>query len=448
MLRLVKVIVGIALAVHICACTFWLVKILSNTDEEMVEFLLYVNAPVEDDISQHYMVSFYFISTVFTTIGFGDIFAENHYERIYSVLVMFIGSIIFGTLLAEVNEAVGQASRVAREKDNHVQQLLDFSRDNEIPLEIENEIINWATFEFEQGRHVRVQNEILASLPAQLHQKVLAHLHRGILSEIPLLAALSHPNTEDFMLALWAVMTTETFYPGTDVVDTTQPADKLVIVTSGNIMIEYHGSEDTHHTLMSQGSFIGENSLLGDTCWADMSGTPHKSVRFVAVSPLVCMVLTRAAFEAVLLREARELREEVEWFKLTRERNRNLPDDSSSSSDDEGKSRLYLGSWQRIVSTVLVKARKGHRENYFAQRLQVQAAMHGGFTGSLAADLRRAAENESGRAQGLHPLRARAYLIHLLAEFRCPARLALLLARRFAKLTVPLSCRPRKLRDA
>ena len=136
MLRLVKVIVGIALAVHICACTFWLVKILSNTDEEMVEFLLYVNAPVEDDISQHYMVSFYFISTVFTTIGFGDIFAENHYERIYSVLVMFIGSIIFGTLLAEVNEAVGQASRVAREKDNHVQQLLDFSRDNEIPLEI------------------------------------------------------------------------------------------------------------------------------------------------------------------------------------------------------------------------------------------------------------------------------------------------------------------------
>ena len=41
-------------------------------------------------------------------VGFGDISASNGQERLFCVIVMFLGSVIFGTLLAEIQEAVNQ----------------------------------------------------------------------------------------------------------------------------------------------------------------------------------------------------------------------------------------------------------------------------------------------------------------------------------------------------
>lgn len=39
---------------------------------------------------------------MFTTVGFGDVSAENTLERWFATVVMYVGCVVFGILLSEV----------------------------------------------------------------------------------------------------------------------------------------------------------------------------------------------------------------------------------------------------------------------------------------------------------------------------------------------------------
>lgn len=66
-----QVLTGIALGVHTCACVFWLCKLLSHPETEIEVFK--EEFEINDDVRVQYAASFYFITTIITTIGFGDI---------------------------------------------------------------------------------------------------------------------------------------------------------------------------------------------------------------------------------------------------------------------------------------------------------------------------------------------------------------------------------------
>ena len=41
--------------------------------------------------SSLYLVSFYFVTTTVTTVGYGDIAANNHVERVFAIFMLFVG---------------------------------------------------------------------------------------------------------------------------------------------------------------------------------------------------------------------------------------------------------------------------------------------------------------------------------------------------------------------
>ena len=54
---------------------FWLVKTMSTGEEELSIFYLSNNLGDAPSLFQRYIVASYFVTTVFTTVGFGDIAA-------------------------------------------------------------------------------------------------------------------------------------------------------------------------------------------------------------------------------------------------------------------------------------------------------------------------------------------------------------------------------------
>ena len=45
--------------------------------------------------TEQYLASFYFIITTFSTVGYGDISANNTYEKIFCIIVMVVGVTAF-----------------------------------------------------------------------------------------------------------------------------------------------------------------------------------------------------------------------------------------------------------------------------------------------------------------------------------------------------------------
>lgn len=128
MFRMVRVFGIVMYVVHVFTCGYWLIKVVSNEPEKMADWYsqYVIDMGSQDDsdsawstdgvvggraVFHQYVLSMYYINTVFSTVGFGDIQAQNSVERIFSMVAMYAGTVVFGTLLSEVENSVAQLRR-------------------------------------------------------------------------------------------------------------------------------------------------------------------------------------------------------------------------------------------------------------------------------------------------------------------------------------------------
>ncbi|EKX33385.1 hypothetical protein GUITHDRAFT_120449 [Guillardia theta CCMP2712] len=413
-MRLSKLFASIGLMVHLCSCLYWLVKVTTNSNEEVSLFIQ--SKSMQEGIDDEYTLSFYFVTTIFTTIGFGDVYAENHAERVYCIVVMYLGSLVFGILLAEVQQIVNQWTRQARNRDNHVQAILDFLRKNEIPFNLENEVVHWASFDFEETQRSKVQNEVLNSLPMKLRRNLLHYMHKGTLNRISIFSGVVHPSMKELILDIWAALRSVTYYYGSIICDSTTKADRLIIISTGVAQIKTYANifdlrtdvafnQNSHGTKLfdlNPGDYIGEYALLGDTDWG--ASYNRLDITCESMTRLMCLVLTKSAFDELIanyppalkeelhargqkhitstlsrtqalrrsssniLMEARRARVENRWFSLTMKLR--LVKESSSSTQERFARHLSLHALNPSLNDVLKESRRDNDEFFFSRRKQ------------------------------------------------------------------------------
>eukprot|EP00961_Rhodomonas_salina_P144757 1948956-Rhodomonas_salina.1 len=94
-------------------------------------------------ITQKYILCTYFLISIFTTVGFGDVHASNTWEQVIVIIFMLVGVLVFGTLLSEVQSGVMELRKLARDKGLVLQQLKNFLRLVEVPQLQETKMLNW-----------------------------------------------------------------------------------------------------------------------------------------------------------------------------------------------------------------------------------------------------------------------------------------------------------------
>ena len=108
---------------HIVGC-FWYFITISDDSDTIGHTSWVIEFGFEDsDTSTKYVASLYFAVMSLLTIGLGDIHPTNSGERIYALLTMLIGSMLFGAIISKVREIV--ESRNLLSKD-HRQQIEEF----------------------------------------------------------------------------------------------------------------------------------------------------------------------------------------------------------------------------------------------------------------------------------------------------------------------------------
>jgi|LauGreDrversion4_2_1035121.scaffolds.fasta_scaffold131477_2 hypothetical protein len=76
----------------------WVRRLGFVTEQSKTQVSLQITGDSKDLNQRLYITSLYFITTTITTIGYGDIFGVSLPEKLYIILVMFLGILVFTTI--------------------------------------------------------------------------------------------------------------------------------------------------------------------------------------------------------------------------------------------------------------------------------------------------------------------------------------------------------------
>jgi len=284
--KTIMVMVTLIITIHIVSCIWWLWKVLGMSVEETNNFLDAQSWSQErQDLStpfgkmEAYVISVYVTTMTLTTVGYGDISADNTSERVGYTFFFIVGAFIWGNLLAQLGELHASASARSQEKMEQVQTTLEFLNDNDCPRTLRSQIIQWTRF---HGEHTNLnikKKQMILNLPENLQKGLVRHLYANAVTRVPVFAYIESVDDTDttidaiqekFLNDVFILFEYKTFTPGEILVNFSDGADRLIIFVSGKVDIQFeHPSIHRQQMTLKQGEFIGDMAILGDEDWAN-----------------------------------------------------------------------------------------------------------------------------------------------------------------------------------
>mmetsp|Transcript_37950 Transcript_37950/g.101000 ORF Transcript_37950/g.101000 Transcript_37950/m.101000 type:complete len:207 (+) Transcript_37950:1610-2230(+) len=203
------------------------------------------------------MVCFYFVWTILTTVGFGDIYATNTKEAIFCVFLFITSATVFAFLVAQINEIISAIQADTKELEDYLDAYLAVR-----PRLGTGTLLSIRAFErysFQEDQLIRQSQSVLArkSLPEHLRVAVAKRLEDNLFSKVFFLQDLhAISNIRSLFAAevcvIWCWLTfsccspvafgqmlirstTRYFSEKSVIVDTHDEADGLMVVNSGQV---------------------------------------------------------------------------------------------------------------------------------------------------------------------------------------------------------------------
>ena len=135
-------------------------------------WLILTNAQNES-LGAIYIKSLYFIISTLTTVGYGDIVCISFYERIYQIIILIIGSILYPYIISSIGHFVKKESNARIHLENDLAMLETIRRDYpNIPYKLYN-----AVYKYFDKKSTAIDkcdfNSFIESLPFSLKNQIL-----------------------------------------------------------------------------------------------------------------------------------------------------------------------------------------------------------------------------------------------------------------------------------
>ncbi|CAE7561250.1 Kcnh7 [Symbiodinium natans] len=173
--RIINVLVGLFFSVHLLACGWYMCASLHADVQSTWLARRYVdpdgtkNLLDESDPGLQWLHAMYFILTVFTTVGFGDIAAVTPGEILYVVLTFLIGAVVHSIIIGEVIAAVTRVDERGQFVNEQRGLMERFAAHTELGEETVMDLQNWVNTEAVRWMNQKYDKEAVRGLLTGRH---------------------------------------------------------------------------------------------------------------------------------------------------------------------------------------------------------------------------------------------------------------------------------------
>jgi CRP-like cAMP-binding protein len=274
--RLLGGLFAVLLMTHFFACIWFLSSKIDNFEPDT--WVVRKNLQDEDH-STLYLTSLYFICTVLTTVGFGDIFPVTVIEKLIAMTWMVYGigfySFVVGNL-SSVLSSLDQKQAFINEKLSLIQ---IFAEETKLPQKISIEISNQVK---QALRATSLNDEERVSLVQKLSKglrfEMATLMYENAIKNITFFVSKDQSFVSDIvpMLNLLKIAKRNLIY------EKHQYADEMYFIKTGRVCFIY-GKTKRIFKVMIQGSYFGEIELIENTP-REFSVAAQKDSEFLTMS--------------------------------------------------------------------------------------------------------------------------------------------------------------------
>ena len=207
---------------------------------------------------QQWMAALYWAFTTLTTTGYGDISANTQSEHLLVIAATLIGVTCNAIIIGQMGVLVVEMSETATTQRRHLKNLNTFCTIHRLPKSLRSRLHE--THSVVMARmHAQTDmdgRKLLRFVPPAVRREVFMHVHRRIITTVPILKfnslALQH-----FIAPL---LQPAIYLSGEYISYIGEPSQSVCFVLSGEVAIIDSNGFITH--LLEAGGFLGEKSVL------------------------------------------------------------------------------------------------------------------------------------------------------------------------------------------
>ncbi|CAD8159716.1 unnamed protein product [Paramecium octaurelia] len=183
-LDLINVILSVYFVAHTMACFWYYMGEL--TSHKFGHSWLIKEHLLDETLWLRYAYSLYWATMTMATVGYGDITAQNHYEVVSSIIMMFISSCTFAYSMNSIGYIL---KLIYDQKQRYKKSLIlinQHMRNNNIEPELQSRIRNYLQFHYQEDVFGSQEDidKIYAYLPSSLKTQLTVDIKMTIMKKI------------------------------------------------------------------------------------------------------------------------------------------------------------------------------------------------------------------------------------------------------------------------
>uniref|UniRef100_A0A7N0U6V9 Potassium channel n=1 Tax=Kalanchoe fedtschenkoi TaxID=63787 RepID=A0A7N0U6V9_KALFE len=254
--RCAKLICVTIFAVHCAGCFYYLLAAHYPVPEKT-----WIGAAIPDfhtrSIWTRYVTSIYWSITTLTTVGYGDLHAQNTREMIFAVFYMLFNLGLTAYLIGNMTNLVVHGTSRTRKFRDTIQAATSFARRNQLPPRLQDQMKAHLSLKFRTNSEGLQQQETLEALPKAIRSSISHFLFYSLVDKVYLFDGVSN----DLLFQLVSEMKPEYFPPKEDVILQNEAPTDFYILVNGAVDLVDSKTDKTVGEAKT-GDIVGEIGVL------------------------------------------------------------------------------------------------------------------------------------------------------------------------------------------
>lgn len=210
--------------------------------------------PVDDMIN-----AMYWAVTTLTTVGYGDLTPETNKEKIYTMVIMFMGVGMYGYIIGNIASLLSRWDAAKRDHMEKLERIISFMKHKKIPAQTQKRVRHYFFYLWETNQSIDY-HAVLHELPPSIYFDLAKHLNEDLLQKVPLF----RDSSVNLLSFLSRRMRPVVFHAGEKVFEKGMPGEAMYFILRGKVMIMNENQGEILAEL-NEGNFFGEMSLFQNT---------------------------------------------------------------------------------------------------------------------------------------------------------------------------------------